>query len=100
MAKWKDRDIYIGMIPEGSRKTIVFESTESLDDVITTSTSCGCSRASIEGNTIVVKYTVGKFPAHLKLQGKNVYDTNKKIKVFYRDGSTEVLQFRGTITKI
>lgn len=96
---WITKHIDLGDIKVGKKQTIIFSSTKELDNIINLESSCGCSTPSYskENKQMVVIFTPGGIPKHLKSVG--VYTTTKSITITYSDGSSEVLSFKARISK-
>lgn len=73
-------------------------------DITKLESSCGCGIVNHDkkNKDVIVTYTAGKIPEHLRLQGKSEYSTAKTVTVTANlpDGTenTIILQFRATVT--
>ena len=92
------KQINLGEITVGKKQTVIFQATRELD-IINLESSCGCSKPSYskENNQLIVIYTPGSIPKHLQSVGR--YNTTKSITITYKDGTSEVLSFKATISK-
>ena len=99
MKNWESTKINIGTVKPYQRTYITFKCLESLEDVDTITSSCGCSQGRISGNNVVVSYKPGDIPKHLTSAGLNSYNTSKTIRVHYNNGETDVLQFVGVVKR-
>ena len=59
--------------------------------------SCGCSKPEITGKGVKVYYKSGMIPKHL--QQYNSQAIRKTVTVIYKDGSKDILSFRGVIKR-
>ncbi len=96
---WITKQINLGDIKVGKKQTIIFSSTKQLDNIISLDSSCGCSTPSYnkEQQQLIVIYTPGSIPKHLKSVG--VYTTTKTITITYEGGGSEVLSFKARVSK-
>lgn len=94
---WKTKVISLGTIPPKKKQTIIFEALVPLN-IRTLTSSCGCTTPvyNKENNTVVVSYTPGNIPYHLKMKGES-QPTTKTVTVYYEDGTEERLSIRATI---
>lgn len=92
---WVKKHIGLGDIKVGSKKQLIFTPEGELKQISSMVSSCGCSTPKQMGNTIVVSYTPGAVPYHLRAKGE--YKTTKNITVYYMDGTSDVLSFSATI---
>jgi len=93
--KWEKDVIDLGVVKTHSRHTITFRCLEDLEDFTGITPSCNCASANRVNNDIVVVYKTGDIPQHIN----SPYKINKEITVHYKDGQSDVLTFRGTVTK-
>lgn len=96
---WINSKISIGTVKSNKKIIIIFESLDSLEDVTSVTTSCGCSKAEVKDNTIVVSYRPGSVPIHMIQSGMKSFKTSKTIKVYYGNGKIDVLHFNGIVEK-
>lgn len=97
--KWESDRINIGVVKPYYKITVTFKCLESLEDAVTVTSSCSCSSGTISGNTVIVSYNPGDIPKHLLMSGSNFYHTNKSIKVYYKNGEYDMLQFNGNVKR-
>ena len=95
--RWKDRQVSLGNIKIGKKQRIVYQALEELPEIKTLQSSCGCSIPVYDAtnNQIIVTFSPGSVPKHLKGQG--YYSTTKTITVTYIDGTKDVLSFTAKI---
>lgn len=93
--KWIKKHISLGEIKSGKKKELIFTPEGELKSIRNMVSSCGCSSPKKVGNTIVVTYTPGSVPFHLRAKGE--YITTKNITIYYNDGTSDILSFTATI---
>lgn len=96
---FKQTHINLGDLKVGKTKNIIFypEEKETLEEIVSMSSSCGCSTPKIENDKIIVTYTPGSVPLHLQHLGQ--YETKKTITINYKYGSSEILSFSAIIKR-
>ena len=99
MKNWENTNINIGTVKPYQRTYITFKCLESLEDVATITSSCGCSQGHVSGNNVIVSYKPGDVPKHMASSGLDSYNTSKTIRVHYINGETDVLQFVGVVKR-
>lgn len=92
--KWESKNIKLGQIKAGKKVEVVFKALEPLN-IDYMSSSCGCSSPKQVDDKIIVTYTPGYVPIHLQHLGQ--YKTKKKITIYYKDNTSEVLSFSSII---
>jgi hypothetical protein len=96
---FKQNYLDLGELKVGVTKDIIFypKEKETLEEIVSISSSCGCSTPKVENDRIIVSYTPGSIPIHLQHSGQ--YKTTKIITINYKYGSSETLSFTATIKK-
>lgn len=87
----------LGRIKEQTTHQIVFVYLGDPEDLITATSSCGCSTPSIENNVIRVLYTSAAIPKHIIKEGRTDYTTTKSIAVKIK-GEEEPARLKFTAT--
>lgn len=98
MIEWENKEIDLGDIPENKRMTMVFKPKSDLSNIESLTSSCGCSKPEITEKGVKVHYKSGRIPKHL--QKYNSQAIRKTITVVYRDGSKDILSFKGVIKRV
>ena len=95
---WEKTNIDLGVLTSGKKVTVTFNAAKKLN-VVSTQSGCGCSKPTWDNKEqkLVVEFTPGKVPIHLKNKGE--YTTTKIITVRYTDGTQENLSFTALIKK-
>ena len=96
---WKNIKLDLGIIRPYSKKSITFECIDSLADVETITASCKCVKTKVEGDSIVASFQPGDIPKHLLLAKIPQYKFNKTVKVYYKNGECDLLQFNGIVRR-
>ena len=99
MKNWENTNIDIGTVKPYQRTYVTFKCLESLEDVATITSSCGCSQGHVSGNNVIVSFKPGDVPKHMTSSGRNSYNTSKTIRVHYTNGETDVLRFVGVVER-
>ena len=96
--KWEKTVIDLGNITTEKKQIITFQALEDID-VKEMISSCGCSKPVFikSKNQIIVTYTPGKIPMHLRHVG--FYISIKSVIVRYQDGTQDILKFKATINE-
>lgn len=99
---WKTTRIDLGTLKVKQTTDVIYNYIGNDSNLpISFQAGCGCSipKWNIEDKTLTVVYTPNPIPAHLVLQQKTSYHSEKYILVNYRDGNVEKLIFTAIITK-
>lgn len=99
MSNWRETKINIGEVKEGTIINVTFNSKESLKNIKSITSSCGCSVPTYSSKTKIldVVYTPKSIPKHLVKQG--FYKATKYITIVYEDEQKDILSFTSKITK-
>ncbi len=99
MAKWKTKSKNLGNLTVGRKQIIKFYAEEELQEIISLSSSCGCSKPNYDKKTRILN--VAYKPKSIPQQRKHLgfYKTTKSITIKYKDGSTDILSFSAIINK-
>lgn len=96
---WENKNLNLGKVKEYSSINIHFELLESknYENIESVRPCCGsCTTIkSIDSQGIKAVFDVGEIPAHLN----NVWEFNKCITIYYKDGNSEVLTFKGKVER-
>ena len=82
-------------VRQGSKTTIVFN-VDNVEDIISLTSSCGCTSPDIVDGKVKVEYKAAKVPTHLKHQGYSL--VSQYIYIKYRTLSAETLTINIKIT--
>ena len=98
MKNWKQYNIDLGTVKQGTKHIMEFVSNSTL---VVNKFSPGCSHCTsikgYENNILKVGYNAEYLPVHLKKQG--FQNIRKVITVVYEDGSKEILSFTAKIVE-
>lgn len=92
---WKTKHINLGVIKAHLKKEIIFVPEGNINDIVSMTSSCGCSVPKKIDGKVVVVYTPTSVPFHL--QSKGEYKTTKNITVNYKDGTKDILSFTAIV---
>lgn len=96
---WKNKNLNLGKVKEFSKIQLFFEleNNNDIEKIITAKPCCSSCTIiiSLDSKGIKAIFDVGKIPVHLN----NVWEFNKCINVYYKDGSSEVLTFKGKVER-
>lgn len=97
MENWKELVKDLGEVPKKSVVTVIFEAKEGIKNIATIKASCGCTTPvyDLDNRTLTVSFKTGVIPFHLRKQG--YYLANKKITVYYEDGTFTELFIKAKI---
>lgn len=95
--KWEQTFKELGNSYVGIKQEIEFVPIGEIPEINYMSSSCGCSVPKLIDNKIVVTFTPGSIPMHLKQFG--MYKTSKKITITYKDNNQDILSFSTIIKK-
>ena len=97
--KWESSEINVGNIKPYQKVFITFKCLESLSDVSTVTSPCGCSSGHVSDNDVIVSFKPGDIPRHLAQAGLTTYRVSKTLRVFYQSGEYDLLQFYGNLKR-
>lgn len=104
---WEKSDQNIGNVFENTSHEITFKMKgdktigKNAIDAYKITTSCGCSDATWNEKTKILKvsYRAGEVPVHLSSKGQTAVTSTKYITITYSDDTIEKLSFTATINK-
>ena len=103
MKNWKETAKSLGSLRAGEKKIFSFDSESVLENIKEITLSCSsCTKVigyNPETKELKLEFKTGTFPVHLSLEGRNYYDVNKHVIVYYQDGTSENLYFSARIYK-
>lgn len=89
---WKPNEKHLGIVTPGTPYNVEFE-YDGPKKIQMIETSCGCTQATIDGNTIKTVYTPKDKPAHIS----GNQEVQKSIKITFQDGTKEKVFIKATI---
>jgi len=92
--RWEELHVDLGSIST-ARRSVWFRSSIPLDDALEVRASCGCSVPRVDHDRIRVDCSPAPVPHHLK--GQSWYETEKRVRVAYGDGTEDVLSFSARV---
>lgn len=96
---WINKTIDLGKVKPHKKYKALFKSVKELD-IVTVTTSCGCTTTkpyNKDTKILEVTFTPKNIPVHLRhLEEQKV---SKRIRIYYKDGGSEVLSIVARVQK-
>lgn len=96
---WITKTIDLGKVKPHKKYKAIFESVKELD-IVTITTSCGCTTNkpyNKNTKTLEVTFKPDNVPVHLKHLKEQ--EVSKRVRVYYKDGGSEVLNIIARVQK-
>ena len=101
MSLFKEPFVDLGETKEGEKLSVSFElfDKDSFDLITKVKSSCGCTTEELskKNKNVVLVYKAENVPYHLL--GLGYFTPTKKVKVFFKDGSSEILAIKVRVNK-